>query len=34
MPEYADLLIDLSRQAEKQYWAHLSFSQPDRQAQN
>ena len=33
MPEYADLLIELSRQAENQYWVRLSFSQPDGQAQ-
>ena len=33
MPEYADLLIELSRQAESQYWVRLSFSQPDGQTQ-
>ena len=33
MQEYADLLIELSRQAENQYWVRLSYSQPDGQAQ-
>jgi hypothetical protein len=33
MTEYADLIIELSRQAESQYWVRLSFSQPDEQAQ-
>jgi hypothetical protein len=33
MPEYADLMIELSRQAENQYWVRLSFNQPDGQAQ-
>jgi CHAT domain/SIR2-like domain len=33
MTEYADLIIELSRQAENQYWVRLSFSQPDGQAQ-
>lgn len=33
MPEYADLLIEISREAEKQYWVRLSFSQPDGQTQ-
>lgn len=33
MPDYADLIIEFSRQGEKQYWVRLSYSQPDEQAQ-
>lgn len=33
MADYADLMIEISRPAENQYWVELNFSQPDGQTE-